>query len=270
MIRCLNVSHECPGNGIAKNCEAAGGSRKLLSVHMQEFWTKIKYSPGIPPTTEELAENDDDIELQVGGSFTSEPNKSGSHYENKSKKKCQAVSIKWFPKKADHGDIMEFLVQSGLPKDHDCVNIKDNGQVIISNLDPKICDTLCETITGSKFKDKKTIYCQGIILATPEKSAASSQPVPSLSQSALTGKQNNSVVTLNSNSKDDEYDFNDLRQSKFFARGSESESDDLDDSIETEADNWTTNSNKRKKKKMLTNSVAIKKVNNKTTPKSKQ
>ena len=84
-FRCLNVSHECPGNGIAKNCEAAGGSRKLLSVHMQEFWTKIKYSPGIPPTTEELAENDDDIELQVGGSFTSEPNKCGSHYENKSK-----------------------------------------------------------------------------------------------------------------------------------------------------------------------------------------
>ena len=109
-------------------------------------------------------------------------------------------------------------------------------------------------------------------MATPDKSAAVSQPVQSLSQPALTGKQNNSVVSLHSNDKDDEYDFNDLRQSKskFFAKVSESESDDLDDSIENEADNWTTKNNKRKKKKMLTNSVAIKKVNNKTTPKSKQ
>ena len=104
----------------------------------------------------------------------------------------------------------------------DSVNFKDNGQVIISNLDPKICDTLCETVTGSKFKGKKTIYCQGIILATPDKSAAVSQPVQSLSQPALRGKQNNSVVSLHSNDKDDEYDFNDLRQSKFFGKVSES------------------------------------------------
>ena len=42
-FRCLNTAYECPGNGFAKACEAAGGSRKLLSLHMQEFWRKIKY-----------------------------------------------------------------------------------------------------------------------------------------------------------------------------------------------------------------------------------
>ena len=66
--------------------------------------------------------------------------------------------MKWFPKRADHGEIKQFLVKSGLPEDHDNVNIKDNGQVVISELDPKICDFLCESITGSKFKDKNTIY----------------------------------------------------------------------------------------------------------------
>ena len=49
-FRCLNIAHECPGNGIAKDCEAAGGSRKLLSAHMQELWAKIKYSPEVLPS----------------------------------------------------------------------------------------------------------------------------------------------------------------------------------------------------------------------------
>ena len=35
-----------------------------------------------------------------------------------------------------------------------CFNIKDNGQVVISDLDPNICDLLCDKITGSKFKNE--------------------------------------------------------------------------------------------------------------------
>ena len=30
------MAHECVGNGIDKECEAAGGSRKLLSTHMKD------------------------------------------------------------------------------------------------------------------------------------------------------------------------------------------------------------------------------------------
>ena len=99
-FRCLNIAHECPGNGIAKDCEAAGGSRKLLSAHMQELWAKIKYSPEVLPSSEELSGDQEDIELQVGGSFTPKPKKGVSNSENiVDNKKCTAVSVKWFPKR---------------------------------------------------------------------------------------------------------------------------------------------------------------------------
>ena len=85
-----------------------------------------------------------------------------------------AVSVKWFPKQADHGDIKEFLVGHGLPHDHSNVNIKDNGQVIISDLTSELCQELADNITGQKFKNKKMIYCQPILLATPHKVPACS------------------------------------------------------------------------------------------------
>ena len=167
-----------------------------------------------------------------------------------------------------------FLVQYGLPENHSSLNIKENGQVVISDLDPKICDHLCEKVTGSKFKGKKTIYCQGIVLATPEKSSASSLH-PETTQSsppvaAVSLGKNDSSSTHSNNDNDEEYVFNDLQHTKFFRKPNESESDDFDHYLDDENDKWTTNSNKRKKKKMLTNKVAIKKVNNKTTPDSKK
>lgn len=173
--------------------------------------------------------------------------------------------------------------------------LKDNGQVVISDLDPTICDLLCEKITESKFKNKKTIYCQGIVLATPKKSSGSADSpesqqgqhsVQSLQPSAANalGKKNSFITHSNKDklgqaqpnglaeigNNDDEYVFNDLQQSKFFRKTSESESDDFDNSLDNEDDKWMLKSNKRKKKNMLTNKVAIKKVNNKTTPESKK
>ena len=62
------MAHECPGNCIAKDCEANDGQRKLLSLHMQEFWGRIKYTPDVLPSRiEEQVEN---VEQQVGGIFT--------------------------------------------------------------------------------------------------------------------------------------------------------------------------------------------------------
>ena len=148
-FRCLNVSHECPGYGIARECEAAGGSKKLLAMHMQEFWKKINFSPVVAPIVDDASVDPDIIEQQIGGTFTPKVKQNVSEVE--SIRKFGAVSIKWFPKKADHGDILEFLVGHGLPLGHESVNVKDNGQVIVSDLDPKISEKLCESITGSKF-----------------------------------------------------------------------------------------------------------------------
>ena len=149
------------------DCEAAGGDRQILTLHMLEFWRKIKYSPEVEPKTDDLIEETENIQQQVGGAFTpkTKPIREGCNTAIQ----YGAVSIKWFPKKADHGEIKEFLVKFGVPPGHDQLNIKDNCQVIIENLEPEKCEHLCKSITGNQFKDKKIIYYQGIVLATPEK-----------------------------------------------------------------------------------------------------
>ena len=133
---------------MAKECEAAGGSRKLLSTHMKEFWNRIKYLPDTMPV-EEDGETDNTFQQQVGGSFTS---KRKDILNDSEGRLCGSVSVKWFPKRADHGDILEFLRAFGLPTEHDSVSIKENGQVVIDNLDSKTCDLLCASINGQKFK----------------------------------------------------------------------------------------------------------------------
>ena len=267
---CLKVAHECSGNGIAKDCEAAGGQRKLLSLHMQEFWEKIKYTPDVLPSR--IEEQVDNVEQQVGGIFT--PQKIDGMKESEGRL-CSAVSVKWFPKKTDHGDIMEFLHSHGLPSSHDSINIKENGQVIIENLDSKTSELLCTNLTGKKFKDKKNIYCQGIVLVTPDKPketvksapVASSQSTPPISSSSgmNTLSANHSIGDPLAN-----YEFANVKKSKFFANHNESESeaDCSSDSRESEAEKWQLNFKKRKQQNGRAGTM-IKKLDRKTTPKNK-
>jgi hypothetical protein len=85
---------------------------------------------------------------------------------------------KWFPKSADHGDIKQFIVNLGLSSEHEALLIKDNGQVIIEELESNVCKLLVEKINGQKFKEQKTIYCQPIVLSTPVKQAEPSGSAP--------------------------------------------------------------------------------------------
>ena len=136
--RCLQVSLECPGKGVAKECEAAGGQRQLLANHMKDFWSKIGFVCDTLPSMDDSNESDLIIDQQVVGQFT--PQK--EIISDSSSSKFTGVIVKWFPKRADHGHIFEFLVNLGLPDTHEDVKIKENGQVIIENLSPKLCDQL--------------------------------------------------------------------------------------------------------------------------------
>ena len=186
---------------------------------------------------------------------------------------CSAVSVKWFPKKADHGDIMEFLHTHGLLSNHDSINIKENGRVIIENLDSKTSELLFTNLTGQKFKGKKNIYCQGIVQVTPDKpketrksaSGTSSQSNPPTSSSS-------GIDTLSANPSIGDplanYEFANVK--KFFANHneSESESDSCSDSHESEAEKWQLNLKKRKQQNGRAVTM-IKKLDRKTTPKNK-
>ena len=164
-FRCYKVDRDCPGSGIARDCQAAGGEKVLLTDHMRVFWNKINFQPDKEMLLEPVENEDNNVEVQVGGVFTPKV----KPVETENALKYGAVSVKWFPKRADHGDIKKFLVEKGLSCDHEDVNIKDNGQVIINNLCPEMCKQLAENISGKLFMNKKMIYCQPIVLSTPVK-----------------------------------------------------------------------------------------------------
>ena len=83
--------------------------------------------------------------------------------------KFSGVSIKQFPRDIDHGDIFDYLIENGLPEDKkEVVEIKDNGNVIISNLDSYIVEYLINSIHG-KIKFGRKLFCNGVVELTPKK-----------------------------------------------------------------------------------------------------
>ena len=261
------MSHECPGKGVAKDCEAAGGSRQLLSNHMQEFWKQIGYVCESSLEVENDAEN---IEQQVGGQFT--PRKEVNLNSSKSVHRYSGVIVKWFPKNADHGDIMDFLVKFGVPADHESINIKENGQVVIENLDSKICEQLCSSVNGNKFKNKKNIYCQAVVAVTPEKSKVSGAEAKQ-NEGEMSSSSGKKTVSSNDHSSKnatdtlDDYEFCEVNKSKFYTRQSEDESDVSHD-YESEIERWSKKYKKRKNS--LSPTENSKKLNQKASPKTRK
>ena len=43
--RCHEPARTCPGGGIAKDCEEAGGTRINLNEHMEKVWSEIGFQP---------------------------------------------------------------------------------------------------------------------------------------------------------------------------------------------------------------------------------
>ena len=184
--RCHEVSTYCPGGGIAKKCEAAGGTKVELADHIVALWKKIGYEPGELEFAAVYDDHGDDLDQVAVPSpklvteFT--PNKVVSEPE-----KFAGVTVKQFPKSVDTGDIIEFLVRSGLPEtSKESVSVKANGHVTISNIENEVCLTLIEKIHNKKYLERK-LYCNGIIPLTPEKQASPTptQAPPSSSSPSL-------------------------------------------------------------------------------------
>ena len=137
--------------------------------YILDLWAKIEYSPEVDSLDNLLDDNDAAGEpvCQEGGAFT--PVKVATNPE-----KYKGVSIKPFPGDLDHGAIIEFLVQSGLPRDKkDNVNINNHGTATIKGLENNVCLDLIKNIHGKKNFERK-LFCNGLIPLTPEKPVNSS------------------------------------------------------------------------------------------------
>ena len=160
--RCLKTAGFCKGRGIARRCETEGGEKADFVSYILDLWKMIGYSPDSPDEVENILGLDEDLQELPGGNFT--PSKTVMNTE-----KYAGVSIKQFPADLDHGEIIEFLIECGMPADkRDSVSIHDNGAVMIRGLDNELCLKLISVLHMKQHYSRR-MFCNGVIPLTPEK-----------------------------------------------------------------------------------------------------
>ena len=160
--RCHETARHCRGGAIARRCEAANGQKVEFSDYIVKLWQEIGYAPGDIVEIASIYDDFGDHSEHPSTDFT--PTKSLSNPARYS-----GVSIRQFPKDTDTGEIMELLIQSGLPETQkDNVVVRPNGVVSINELNNKICLELINKLHGNNFFGRK-LFCNGVIPLTPEK-----------------------------------------------------------------------------------------------------
>ena len=173
--RCHETARHCRGGAIARRCEAANGQKIEFSDYIWKLWQDIGYAPGDDVEMAAIYDDFGDYSEPPSTEFT--PTKSLSNPD-----RYNGVSIRQFPKDTDTGEIMELLVQSGLPETlKENVVVRANGLVSINDLDNKTCLDLIDKIHGNKFFGRK-LFCNGVIPLTPQKNDETSS-VPASSSS---------------------------------------------------------------------------------------
>ena len=208
--RCHKIASECTGGAIARNCAIGGGERVFLSDHMKKLWEEI----GFVPTTFELDENEkteDDVEQAVKDApkinETSFPS-SMKHPEPSARdiEHFDGVTIRNIPNTLEDKDIVDFLMNHGLPHDHDIMNLRinkgdKNTHVVIDCLSPNDVQTMYMNIHFLESKQKffdVPLYCKCLRNMTPVKKT------PPEADNAETTKETISTeVTEPENIKDD-------------------------------------------------------------------
>ena len=117
------------GGGISKDCEKAGGQRKLLTEHMKTVWSEINFTP----TTFKLPEDTSDAEdgedtnkegdkpiVKARAPAVEQPEISQSAKEN-----LTGFKINNLPKSTSEEEMVKFLKEN-VQKDLDIVNFQLN------------------------------------------------------------------------------------------------------------------------------------------------
>ena len=161
--RCHETPQKCRGRGLAKKCEAEGGTRIEFTDYILGLWKRIGYTPAGGDSARDISAEYAPESEQLGGHLTRVKVPTGDQ------EKYAGVCIKQFQKDTDHGEIVEFLCKNGLPAEKkDGIIIKANGIVNIRNLDNDTCKAIIEAIHGKVNLGRK-LFCNGIIPLTPEK-----------------------------------------------------------------------------------------------------
>ena len=180
--RCHKSSRDCPGQGIAKDCNS---DRVMLSSHMKQLWDQIGFKPTCFELDElDTSENDKDEPIKDAPLLNSARFPSNLPKEAPSTRdieKYDGITVKNIPSTLDDKQILTFLFNYGVPHDHgsDLIGINRqenrNTWVVIEGLSPEEVNTTYKSIhfpeTKQKFFDAP-LYCRPLRSMTPLKQTA--------------------------------------------------------------------------------------------------
>ena len=182
--RCHRSARDCVGGGLARNCEAGGGERVLLSDHMRKLWQEIGFAPTSFALEDVIDENNEnpvnDAPVLTENRFPASVVR--KELSDEEIQKCDGITVKNIPATVEEKEIWTFLMNYGLPLNHGIENVKvdkreRNTWVVIHGLKPEevkvIHTSLHFPITNQRFFDAQ-IYCKPLRNMTPVKSQESS------------------------------------------------------------------------------------------------
>ena len=179
--RCHRFSEDCQGDGIAADCEEAGGERVNLSDWMKKLWKKIGFTP-------EAFELSDDCEKK--NDISSDTERFPKIPEEKSKpkqsdvEKYRGVTVKNFPSSLKDEEILDFLDKCGalISAEKNNINIRrgpKTSSATIEGIDPNEVIKITEAIDFPQIRTKffnVPLYCRPLRGLTPTKNDVTDDP----------------------------------------------------------------------------------------------
>jgi hypothetical protein len=183
--RCHKLANDCPGEAIAKNCAAGGGERVFLSDHMKKLWSMINFVP-TSFSLDDSDKCDDDAQQAQQDATTATiikfpPSVKAQEPSSRDIELSDGILIKNFAKILDDKELVTFLVNHGLPLDHENEKIQinrgeRNSSVSINGLSSLDVELLFKSIhfhtTEQKFFDVP-LFCNPLRNMTPIKNIES-------------------------------------------------------------------------------------------------
>ena len=109
--RCQKTSRDCPGGGLARQCETNNGKRVKLIDHMRAHWKEIGFEPNLFEL-DDIDEVFEEPEMKSSQRFT--PKK--APIDDSDLETYSGVMVKNLPKEISEEDARKFLETKGMPE----------------------------------------------------------------------------------------------------------------------------------------------------------
>ena len=173
--RCHRTSRSCPGGGIARGCDQAGGARVHLTDHMKRVWEEIGFAPSsfeLPSSDDADGENDKPV---ADAEKFSRPNINAPVTET-DKERYIGLNIANFNIDIVDEEIRKFVVDAVGESIEDKITIvRDKKKAVVTISDSLTADTIREAMNKINFSDckqkffGKPLYCRPLRDITPDK-----------------------------------------------------------------------------------------------------